>query len=179
MTLQSSGAISANDINIELGRAGTATFSMNGAEERGLAGVPTGVISMSDFYGKSNATIHFQNTYASADAINQSTVAGIQIRPDGYVWVAAGADSNPYVSSYQWLLSGAASDYEAYYTRTTGISGGITENTWLNLGTLRQKQATAIPSSGTIFSNHDVQIRPVGGSVLFTVVFNCDASGLL
>lgn len=57
MTLQSSGLISASDINLELGRVATAPFSLTGTEERALAGVPTGVISFSDFYGKSSSLL--------------------------------------------------------------------------------------------------------------------------
>jgi uncharacterized delta-60 repeat protein len=52
MPLPVSGAISAADINVELTRVSTATFVINGADERGLAGVPTGVIAFNDFYGK-------------------------------------------------------------------------------------------------------------------------------
>lgn len=53
MTLPVSGPMTAAMINLELGRAGTAQFSINGADERGLAGIPSGPISFSDFYGKS------------------------------------------------------------------------------------------------------------------------------
>ena len=55
MTLPLSGPMSANMINVELGRAGTAPFDINGTPERTLAQVPTGIIKFSDFYGKSNA----------------------------------------------------------------------------------------------------------------------------
>ena len=53
MTLQSTGVITAEDINIELGRPATAPFSLTGTEERELVGIPTGLISFNDFYGKS------------------------------------------------------------------------------------------------------------------------------
>lgn len=53
MTLPASGPISANNINVELQRSGTAPFSMNGSEERALAVVPSGTIKFSDFYNKS------------------------------------------------------------------------------------------------------------------------------
>ena len=67
MALQSSGAISINNINVELGVAGTTSASLNQASYRTLAGVPSGAISMSNFYGKSNApagtTLSFTYTY--------------------------------------------------------------------------------------------------------------------
>jgi hypothetical protein len=54
MTLPVSGAISFNAINVELGTAGTTTANINQASYRTLAGVPSGQISLSNFYGKSN-----------------------------------------------------------------------------------------------------------------------------
>ncbi len=57
MALQTSGAISASDINVELGESSTHQFSMNNAEERGLAEKASGTISFSDFYGKSNVQV--------------------------------------------------------------------------------------------------------------------------
>jgi len=59
MTLASSGTISiggttaTRSINLELSRAATATSSMGEADLRDLAGVSSGAISMSAFYGKS------------------------------------------------------------------------------------------------------------------------------
>lgn len=59
MTLASSGTLSiggstANrSINLELGRSATATSSLNETDLRTLAGVASGTISISDFYGKS------------------------------------------------------------------------------------------------------------------------------
>ena len=49
-----SGQISLNDVNVELGVAGTTTISMNQTNVRTLAGVPSGQISMSNLQGKSN-----------------------------------------------------------------------------------------------------------------------------
>lgn len=64
MTMVSTGEISIGgsatsgglnrSINIELGRAATATSSLNESALRTLAGVPSGAISLSNFYGKSN-----------------------------------------------------------------------------------------------------------------------------
>jgi hypothetical protein len=64
MTLPASGAISFNAINVELGVAGTTTANINQATYRTLAGVPSGTIALSNFYGKSNrAAVSF--TYSS------------------------------------------------------------------------------------------------------------------
>lgn len=53
MTLPLTGPISASDINIELGNPQNTVLILGNTEERELAGVPTGEISYSDFYGKS------------------------------------------------------------------------------------------------------------------------------
>ena len=65
MTMVSTGEISIGgnatsgglnrSVNIELGRSATATSSLNESALRTLAGVPTGAISLSNFYGKANA----------------------------------------------------------------------------------------------------------------------------
>lgn len=59
MVLPSSGLLTAQMINVELGRNATDPFSIDGAAERKLAGKPTGAISFSDFYGKANEIIVF------------------------------------------------------------------------------------------------------------------------
>lgn len=57
MTLPASGPISFNAINVELGVAGTTNANINQASYRTLAGVPSGTISLSNFYGKSNRVV--------------------------------------------------------------------------------------------------------------------------
>jgi hypothetical protein len=48
------GATTGESINLELGRSATATSQMNESAMRSLAGVASGAISLSSFYGKSN-----------------------------------------------------------------------------------------------------------------------------
>ena len=58
MTLPvSPNTITAEDINVELGRSATDPFDINGVDERALAGVASGAISFSDFHGKSAAPV--------------------------------------------------------------------------------------------------------------------------
>jgi hypothetical protein len=54
MTLPVSGPISLNNVNVELGLSGTTSINMNQASVRTLFAVPSGAISMSNGYGKSN-----------------------------------------------------------------------------------------------------------------------------
>ena len=56
MPLNPSGPISIEDINVELGRAATAAFSMDGVDERALVGVPSGSYSWDDWWGKQLVT---------------------------------------------------------------------------------------------------------------------------
>lgn len=58
MTLPASGIMTANMINVELGRAGTAAFDINGTPERTLAEKPSGIIKFSDFYGKTAGSVN-------------------------------------------------------------------------------------------------------------------------
>jgi hypothetical protein len=50
------GSTSGRSINLELGKAATATSSLNDADLRSLAGISTGAISLSSFYGKSSVS---------------------------------------------------------------------------------------------------------------------------
>ena len=54
MALPSSGPISLSQVNVELGLSATAQISLNQANVRTLAGVPSGVISMQNLRGKAN-----------------------------------------------------------------------------------------------------------------------------
>ena len=62
MALESSGSMSiggstsGRSINLELGRSATATSSLGETDLRDLAGVSSGAISMSNFYGASSAS---------------------------------------------------------------------------------------------------------------------------
>jgi hypothetical protein len=57
MTLQSSGAISLSQVNIELSKSANAVISVNDANVRALFGKASGGISLSDGYGKSNSGV--------------------------------------------------------------------------------------------------------------------------
>ena len=103
MTLQASGAISINNINVELGVAGTTTRSLNDATSRGLAGVASGAISLSNFYSKSNTL-----------AINFLIVAGGG-GAGGYI--SGGGGAGGYIASSTSLARGA-------YSISIGGGGG-------------------------------------------------------
>ncbi|QGH72774.1 MAG: hypothetical protein [Podoviridae sp. ctLUJ1] len=64
----SPNTITAAMINVELGRAANAPFNINGAEERALAGKPSGTISFSDFHGKSSFSNKLGFEYPSIES---------------------------------------------------------------------------------------------------------------
>ena len=63
MALQTSGPIAGSDVNEELGRSASAQFNLGGPEERELADILSGAISLSDFYGAASLpSVTFVNT---------------------------------------------------------------------------------------------------------------------
>lgn len=55
MTLQTSGTITASDINTELSKTSTSALKLSDTDARTLAGKSSGIIKYSDFYGKSSS----------------------------------------------------------------------------------------------------------------------------
>ena len=97
MTLQTSGAISLSQINVELKRSATATISLNDIAVRQLLKKSSGTISMQDAYGKS-AEIRFVNTVART-SINIFTLMGSPTTADRYVF-ENNAEINANTASY-------------------------------------------------------------------------------
>jgi len=96
MALPSSGAISFNDVNVELGLSGTAQISLNDAAVRGLFGVASGAISMSDGYGKSS---EFAFTIASNTTDANLRSLAVAAGWDESTSLVATLDSGIYISS--------------------------------------------------------------------------------
>lgn len=96
MALPSSGPISFNNINVELGVSGTTQASLGQASYRTLAGVASGAISMSNFYGKANAfTFTISSTQTNANLRTLAVNAGW----DQTTKVIATIASNIYINS--------------------------------------------------------------------------------
>lgn len=90
------GQISLSQVNTELGLTSTTTISLNQSNVRGLAGVPSGQISMSNLQGKSNAfpfTISTNQTNANLRTL--ATAAGW----NGTSQIAATINSGVIISS--------------------------------------------------------------------------------
>lgn len=96
MALPVSGAISLNDVNVELGNTATAQIDMNSAAVRGLFGIASGAISMSDGYGKSS-----QFSFSITSNVNNANLATLATAAgwDGTSELIATLNSGIYCSS--------------------------------------------------------------------------------
>jgi len=135
MTLPASGAISLNNVNVELGRSATAQIDLNNAGVRTLFGVPSGAIAMSNGYGKANSLTGVRyvvlggggcGVYGGGGAGGMLTVTGQTLNPGSYpVTVGAGMPyaANPGGSN----LTAPGSSFNGTSV-TGGGSGGANNN---------------------------------------------------
>ncbi len=120
MTLPASGAISLNQVNVELGNSGTANINMNSAAVRGLFDIASGAISMSDGYGKSDEAAAGQDYYTSAGTFSW-------VCPDGVtsVSVAALGGGGGCMAPGDVAGSTSAGDGQnSYFISTSTVKGG-------------------------------------------------------
>lgn len=74
--LSMGGSTADRSINCELGLSGTAQISLNDAAVRGLAGVPSGAISIDDFYGASAGPSTFGEVFEGGYYMGTICAAG-------------------------------------------------------------------------------------------------------
>jgi hypothetical protein len=107
MTLNASGPISmagtttGQSIEIELGESGTVQGSLNDSNFRTLAAIPSGQISLSDFYGKSNVVTINLTISANTANYNIRTAAG---SPSGVANVTVTINSGIVVYGYEGAI---------------------------------------------------------------------------
>jgi len=115
MPLPSSGAISFADVNVELGLVSTTSINLNQASVRTLFQVPSGQISMSNGYGKSNRVALSQTfaTNSTNQTVNIATLPGyvagstdVTITVNAGVYVYSTATGTPGLT----ITGGAAGD---------------------------------------------------------------------
>lgn len=169
MTLNSSGPISlggstaGQSINLELGKAATATVSLNDTDVRTLAGVASGAIIVpTNFYGKSAVTIEFTSTGVDDIAVEpDSALAGYQINSNGRDYAVNGT-SLITTEIEQWITpTSAASQYEVYPTVTSGTLTFGFINAWLVLNTSYTWYVEQV-SSGVKTASMSFQVRKTG-----------------
>lgn len=98
-----------------------------------------------------------------------SGAASVQYRIDSSGTVRHGSGGG-FTALETWLLSGAASGYDAYVTVTVGALTAGTTGAWVNLGTIRDWTLTAYNSGDNPFCTFTVQIRNASSLVVLTTV---------
>jgi len=158
MTMVSSGEISIGgsatsgglnrSINVELGLSATATSSLNDAAFRTLAGVPSGAISLSNFYGKANAANFFSTATSgeSARGLSAALDSSGNIIVGGVDYLPGTSDPDAIVAKYS--PGGAASWYRLYHG---GASFGGDST-----------RAVAADSAGNVYAALKLESSPFG-----------------
>ena len=161
MTLPTSGQLRVSQINTELGNPTTAAVNIGSSTLRSLAGVASGQIRLSNFYGKSNApNLSWPtSTYISADIANEFAVAGVTLHSDGRS-TNMGSGS---VSPGNWLSEVASGIGGSFEVRQVPISGSAASGP-----TAFERVSRSISFSirrntkGVTRSGFDIEIQPIG-----------------
>ena len=160
MTLPASGPISLNQVNVELGLAGTTSINMNQASVRTLFGVPSGAISMSNGYGKSNTfsfTIASNQTNANLRtlAVNAgwNQASNVSATINGGIYISSNGTGTPALTvngsfpagvtliNNGFIVGAGGNGGTGYYYGSAGAGGG----TALSVST-----AISITNNGTV-----------------------------
>lgn len=126
MTLASSGTLSiggstANrSINLELGRSATATSNLNETDLRTLAGVASGTISISDFYGTS-AALDVQTVTVGVYVAKATTYYGYGLAGGSISDGTFNPKSGASITRLEWISTG---------TLSFSLSGSYTNADW-------------------------------------------------
>lgn len=171
MTLPASFPLSSAQINVELGRAANAAFSIGGAAERQLAGVPSGPISFSNFLGKSAfAFVPFATPYgvrggsSAVGATSPQTAnadSRVTLLTDGTLATAGfNTASNPsgYTQpvSVRYYNGTPATTVWAYFNRIDGAGTFSAGNAWVNASTANQSVTCSATATDTTLNNGGV-----------------------
>ena len=194
MALQSSGAISLNDIHVEAGGSSGTQASINDSDIRALIGKTSGAqMSFSEWYGASRAEINTALNIIVIDdeEITEQTVtmySGIRFDRDGSGHRLFGTNALQVESPqsiYQWLTQVGATNGDDFqiYMSNNGLtinsgSGTIvgTFDQWLTMNTDRSWYVTHTGAfNGSTRSDFTVSFRPVGGSTVHTDTFEVAA----
>jgi hypothetical protein len=145
MPLQSSGAISLNQIHIEAGGTSGTTVSLNDSDIRSLGGVASGAIDFADFYGASAGPVDFNNFTYQAERRDQG---GYSVSQYSSVIDTSFASSMPRLAFrvrlssgvlYYEVKKGAGSNGVRADGNSSGVQDGTTTaitTTYLSIGSM-------------------------------------------
>jgi hypothetical protein len=139
-----SGQISLSQVNTELGFSSTAVITMNDAAVRGLAGVPSGAITMANLQNKSNtflATISSNQTnldlitYLTPLGYSPGGAAQITIAPGVYIYATSTGNAGLTIPSAfgpgkltlinNGYIMGQGGNGASYLPNVAGTGGGV------------------------------------------------------
>jgi len=186
MPLVSSGEISIGgsttnrSINLELGRSATATSSLNESALRTLAGVSSGQISLSSFYGKSNASVAISDQTAynySLVGIGGTATATYRLHSNGQAYRTDFGGTLVSING-EWRVSGDTSLFDAYATWSgSGGTVGGTTGSWVNLGTTRDWTLTATNTYASRTLSLQIRLASSGSTLdTATITFEVDSA---
>lgn len=192
MTLPSSGVITMADINVELGKSATALITLNDADVRALAGIPSGQIALNNFYGKSRFTPAFSpagtiTAYDRGSSGQGSRSAEITINSNGTISKVGGTQSG----ATSWgspTVSGIGSGYEVrlnvtylYYTGVPPSFAGVAITStgftsFYNLASARTLTTTTDEFNPEKFVDGTVHIRNTSTLAEISRAFSLEAN---
>lgn len=170
MPLPTSGALSLNDIKGEFGGPTSpslgdyyagGTYVPAGTSGTNGAVPSSGTISIGSFYGTSAPviTITDQSSYSSAPTPGSAT-NGYRLNSNGKVYTESPSGTFNYIED--WVTpNGAASNYEALVTVTSGTLSSGTSGSWVALSSTRDWTVTR-STLGLKSCTFTVDIRKVG-----------------
>jgi hypothetical protein len=167
MALQTTGAISLNDIHQEAGGTSGTTASVDDTDIRSLneasgktinntAGTQ---VSFSDFYGASGIVVEISDGSFSDLALDSTASVFIRLNSDGTISKDDGNLAN--YTDTEWVSptsTGIGSSYEVRATMTSGVTPVGTFNSWIALSTNRTWSLSR-SSLGTTNSAFTLEIR--------------------
>ena len=173
MTLNSTGPLSiggsttGQSINLELGRSATASSNLNETDLRNLAGISSGAISISSFYGKTNATITLNSSYTVSDYDVLAAYAAIKFKTDGNIDEQTGGGGTQDIGDWISPTTAAPGSYEIRASGISGAGGTFTGtlNTWQALSTQRDWSLSVSGTGNSGTRSFTIEIR-IGTNVL-------------
>jgi len=152
MALPSSGQISLNQVNVELGNSGTAQIGMNDSAVRSLFGVASGQIKMSDGYGASSEYV-LSGNHQQITVSNYISSGGTLRINGGYIWsdstsTAALIVNVPCTIINQGKIMGKGGQGGGYNISTPGYAGGPAINVTSSGVTITNSSGAFIAGGG-------------------------------
>lgn len=145
MALQTSGAISLNDIHVEAGGTTGTAVSINDADVRDLISASAGSeMDFTDWYGASAATVEIDNGSLTDFSPGGAASTTFRLNTDGTITATGNLTSYSDTNWYEPTTTGIGSSYQVQVT-ATGDTSSLS-------GTLNSYQTISSARSWTLFT---------------------------